>query len=74
MLMLLTSALGMIFQRLSSYRESRKFPPWKVVKGASHAIHLDKPDEVVTAIRDVFDASRKSSLSSGSIGRSPSSK
>jgi len=47
---------------------------WKVVKGASHAIHLDKPDEVVTAIRDVFNASRKSSLSSGSTGRSPSSK
>jgi pimeloyl-ACP methyl ester carboxylesterase len=37
---------------------------WRVVKGASHAIHIDKPDEVVTAIRQVWNASRKSSLSS----------
>ena len=36
---------------------------WKVVKGASHAIHIDKPDEVVTAIHQVWNASRKSALS-----------
>ena len=37
---------------------------WRIVKGASHAIHIDKPDEVATAIRQVWNASRKSSLSS----------
>jgi len=37
---------------------------WRVVRGASHAIHIDKPDEVVTAIRQVWDASRKSPRSS----------
>jgi pimeloyl-ACP methyl ester carboxylesterase len=37
---------------------------WRVVKGASHAIHIDKPDEVVAAIRRVWNASRKTTLSS----------
>lgn len=32
---------------------------WRVVKGASHAIHIDKPDEVVAAIRQVWNASRR---------------
>jgi pimeloyl-ACP methyl ester carboxylesterase len=36
---------------------------WRAVKGASHAIHIDKPDEVVTALRQVWNASPKSSLS-----------
>ena len=36
---------------------------WRIVKGASHSIHIDKPAEVVTAIRQVWNASRKSSLS-----------
>jgi hypothetical protein len=36
---------------------------WRIVKGVSHSIHMDKPDEVVTAIRNVWNASRKASLS-----------
>jgi pimeloyl-ACP methyl ester carboxylesterase len=35
---------------------------WQIVKGSSHAIHLDKPDAVVAAIRKVWEASRQTSL------------
>jgi pimeloyl-ACP methyl ester carboxylesterase len=38
-----------------------------VVKGASHEIHLDKPEAVIAAIRDVVAAVR----TGGSLAKAP---